>query len=781
MIPLPSVVQPIAEERDMNRFNLLHGPSISLMAVLLAVSLDTSAQEPDLTYQGQLRQAGEAFTGTANLEFRLFDQLASGSQIGPPLSYPNWPINGGLFQVELDFGSSAFEGGDRYLEILVNDAPLQPRQWVTATPYALFAAGVAAGSIGSVEIDSSQVQQRITGGCPAGQSIRAIDQSGGVTCEADDLGPVGWNLNGNAGTNPATDFIGTTDAIPFEIRAADARSLRIEPSSDLSQGLPVTVNIIAGSRANLVSAGVRGATIGGGGLPENSTVDFPNGAPNQVTQDFGTIGGGFANQAGIFATVGGGRVNSASGRSFIGGGESNSAINESVVGGGTNNEASGIASVVAGGTGNEASGLQSAVGGGGGNTASGSRATVAGGVQNEAIGSESSAGGGFRNAARGTQSTISGGFDNEADGDQSVVAGGQVNRADGNWSAVSGGQSNCAGGDHSWASGRRAKVRASGDGTGCGFSTPGSGDADGDEGTFIWADSQSQDFVSNGPNQFLVRAQGGVGFGGTPADYFDIRTPVVFTPGDGVPEDGAFRVRLDGATKFRVFANGGVGVGSSFSGPGVPENGLRVQGRVQLASLGFGGNTDLCRNSDDEVAICSSSSRYKDEIGVLDLGLDAVLALAPVSYRWTSDDSRDIGFVAEDIAEIDGRLITRNPEGEIEGVRYSRLTAVLANAVQDMARQQQQYNSGIDAISAENVRLRERLVQLESDGADAQRALTAKNEQLRARLAALEAQHATELESLSMQLSLLRDVVMPRTVQVEAEEQGRSSVQESLQ
>ena len=36
------------------------------------------------------------------------------------------------------------------------------------------------------------------------------------------------------------------------------------------------------------------------------------------------------------------------------------------------------------------------------------------------------------------------------------------------------------------------------------------GDADGDEGSFVWADTQEADFVSSGPDQFNIRAQGGM-------------------------------------------------------------------------------------------------------------------------------------------------------------------------------------------------------------------------------------------------------------------------------
>jgi len=46
------------------------------------------------------------------------------------------------------------------------------------------------GSSGTVTLntDSSVMQRRVTGSCPAGQSIRAIGSTGTVTCETDDIG-----------------------------------------------------------------------------------------------------------------------------------------------------------------------------------------------------------------------------------------------------------------------------------------------------------------------------------------------------------------------------------------------------------------------------------------------------------------------------------------------------------------------------------------------------------------------------------------------------------------
>jgi hypothetical protein len=137
--------------------------------------------------------------------------------------------------------------------------------------------------------------------------------------------------------------------------------------------------MIGGHAVNSADAGVVGATIGGGGYASD---DY------RVTGDFGTVGGGAANQAGPdvegsvgFATIGGGWSNTASG-DFA-----------ATVAGGSENTASGQYSTVAGGRNNAASALWATVAGGVGNTASGVEATVAGGQNNTAAGPDSFAAG----------------------------------------------------------------------------------------------------------------------------------------------------------------------------------------------------------------------------------------------------------------------------------------------------------------------------------------------------------------------------------------------------
>lgn len=115
------------------------------------------------------------------------------------------------------------------------------------------------------------------------------------------------------------------------------------------------------------------------------------------------------------------------------------------------------------------------------------------------------------NLAVGSNATISGGFGHAAE-DAGTVAGGRNNHASEGAYAV--GSFVCAGGFSSFAAGTRAKIRRSVTPGSVGPADPcdgliSSGDADGDNGTFAWADDQLGDFVSSGPRQFLARAAGG--------------------------------------------------------------------------------------------------------------------------------------------------------------------------------------------------------------------------------------------------------------------------------
>ena len=372
-------------------------------SIALALTLAASgAHAAPWTYRGTLNDGGAPANGRYDIRLSVLDAGGVKSLVYP-LTFSGVEVKDGAFAVDVDFG-------------------------------------IDLGELGAVKLKTEVAQ--------GGSGFVALGEPKTFDAKAALVG-VCWDTQGNAGTNPTTDFLGTIDAQPLVLRTQNVPSLRIEPSAALFNGSPATTNTIAGSSANNVTTGVRGATISGGGVPSGSSdPDFANEAPNRVTDHYGFVGGGYRNQAG--------------------------------------------------------DGL--------GLTSDAAFAVVAGGAQNTASGPRSTVGGGDTNVASEFRSTISGGSQNTASGLGASIGGGVNNAAVGQGSAVAGGSGNCAGGTYSWSGGRRAKSRPATDPgalvQACdGLTYPG---GSGDAGTFIWADSQELDFVSTGSNQFLVRADGGL-------------------------------------------------------------------------------------------------------------------------------------------------------------------------------------------------------------------------------------------------------------------------------
>ncbi len=178
-------------------------------------------------------------------------------------------------------------------------------------------------------------------------------------------------LGGN--TVASTMNIGSINAFALELQVNSVRGLRLEVGT--------VPNLITGSPANTVTAGVNGATVMGGALTTQL---------NTATDNYSTVSGGLQNRAGNNS----GTVADAT---------------AATVGGGWQNIASATQSTVSGGFGNNASGDISTIGGGFSNLASGARSAITGGESNTASGGLSSIGGGLTNVASGARSAIPGG------------------------------------------------------------------------------------------------------------------------------------------------------------------------------------------------------------------------------------------------------------------------------------------------------------------------------------------------------------------------------------
>ena len=320
----------------------------------------------------------------------MYDAYSSGNQIDTDRTVTGVPISDGFFNVtQLDFGSGAFNGETRFLQIEVRCPAgsgeytmLIPRQMIMAAPVAMSLQGLYTR----------------------------------------------WNS-----TSP---------------------------------------NIIGGYNGNLISGGVVGGTISGGGN---------NSEPNEVSNDYTTISGGSGNTINAaWATIGGGMTNVIDSSATYG-----------VIGGGANNQISGT--------------NQNTISGGRSNYIEGDANTISGGSNNSSYAPDNGfIGGGWQNTTSGSFSAITGGVTNtiEITGTYASIGGGQGNTVSGLGATIPGGVNNAATGDYSFAAGKNAKANH--------------------DGSFVWSDSRfDEDFESLRDYQFRVQAAGGAQFQDGDGNWID--------------------------------------------------------------------------------------------------------------------------------------------------------------------------------------------------------------------------------------------------------------------
>ncbi len=130
------------------RSELLRRVALVLTLGLILCQAEVSEAGPmgtAFTYQGHLYDNNDVADGEYDLKFTLYDANEGGSQLAGPIEVNDCNVIDGYFAVELDFGSSVFDGNAVWLETTVahgdgsNPCTLSPRQEVTPTPYAIYA------------------------------------------------------------------------------------------------------------------------------------------------------------------------------------------------------------------------------------------------------------------------------------------------------------------------------------------------------------------------------------------------------------------------------------------------------------------------------------------------------------------------------------------------------------------------------------------------------------------------------------------------------------------
>jgi hypothetical protein len=175
-----------------------------------------------------------------------------------------------------------------------------------------------------------------------------------------------------------------------------------------------------------------------------------------------------------------------------------------------------------------------------------------------------------------------------------------------------------------------------------------------------------------------------------------------------------------GASTVGLWNNGAVlSTSDSFAVRGTTDSTSTTTGSLQVAggaairkrvwmdglSTSGSGTTYMCIASsgeliNDNAACIVSALKFKDNIEPLTNGLDEVMKLRPVAFNYKTGGSRQIGLIAEDVAEVDERLAIRDKNGELHSVDYLKMPALLVRAIQEQQDEIEQLRREIQSLKA---------------------------------------------------------------------------------
>ncbi len=326
-------------------------------------------------------------------------------------------------------------------------------------------------------------ETNVGGGAWVMSSIQSLTMA--VKNPLNNITDFAWGLEGNEGTTPGTNFIGTTDNKTLEIKVDDNtgnyynslfvgtnNELYREGSSTAALGIARGANSVDfqtyRTSTNQVASG-NNSVIGGGGQNRASGgyATIAGGRASIASSAYSTVAGGYANKAlENYSFVGSGNTNTANGENaFVGGGRYNLSNDDygvvvggyadtaratySFIGTGYRNVAENTYSFVGSGYINLAHGYRSFIGNGNQNVADTVAATVVNGFKNEAKGYYSFIGSGYINKITNSYGVIGGGRENTLINSYGVIAGGYLNSISADYATIGGGRENSVSGEYS--------------------------------------------------------------------------------------------------------------------------------------------------------------------------------------------------------------------------------------------------------------------------------------------------------------------------------------------
>jgi hypothetical protein len=645
---------------------------LTTMGALFLIAGSARAQTTVFTYQGKLTENGNPASGTYAFIFKLFDAQMGGTQLAADFSVVT-EVNNGLFTASLSFGNP-FSGEDRFLDVSVRRASastytqLTPRQQITSAPYAVH-------SISASTADTATSAFGL-GGITASGFI----QNTGTTQAA-----TNFNISGD-GTAGGTLSGSIIDAAT-QLNIGGNRVLSTAGSQNLFAGFNSGSNNTTGSNNSFFGFSAGKSNTTGTGNSFFGSMAGQNNTTGSSNSFFGA-NAGFSNTIGSFDSFFGdnsGFVNNGDYNSFFG---NSTGINNTT---GGNNVFVGYSA----GVGNRTGSQNTFIGGDAGeNTTTQNYNTFIGQSAGQNTGTNDTNGAAFGN-------TFIGAFAGTANttGGQNTFVGlnaGTLNTTGSFNAFINGGGNNTTGSANIFVGGGNSNTTGSAN-TFLGTSVAGT--TTGSNNTFVGCCSASGTPVSNS----TVIGSGTVSTDhtiviGSPSEQMSIPSlsaaNLVNLPGVDVQVSGTMSIGSGTVPALQILKN----TMSTLAGA--------VADHLYFRNFDGTGANRLCFEQAPEVSgfaltFCttgSAPSSLKTDLKPFTSGLEVVSRLNPISFKWKGSGKVDVGLNADEVANVESRLVSRGQNGEIVDVRNEALSIFFINAFKQQQEQIQNQLRRIEGL-----------------------------------------------------------------------------------
>ena len=221
-------------------------------------------------------------------------------------------------------------------------------------------------------------------------------------------------------------------------------------------------------------------------------------------------------------------------------------------------------------------------------------------------------------------------------------------------------------------------------------------------------------FSTNGVERVRIRSDGNVGYGTTnpvsllhieaaggttlaSSDQFRVSSGVSgnraeFHLTDNITSDGyiSFKPSSTAASRYLEITTNGSAGGIIVDGNGnvgiatlSPTEKLHVVGNARITAVAagtFANNLNI--TSDGTLTTATSDIKYKYNILPITYGLNTILQLKPVNFQWIKGEENDLGFIAQDVADIIPEAVDTNWNSDLL-MRYESIIPILTKAIQE--------------------------------------------------------------------------------------------------